>query len=92
MTIVREREDRTASALKGVAARPGDPRAAYDAARVYAEVGDNDNALAWLGKALELGYDRVDYLSVDPAFTTLRKDPRFAKLLEDWRAGTGRSQ
>lgn len=88
--IVQEREDRTASVMKAVAARPGDPRAAYDAARVYAEIGDNDNALAWLGKALELGYDRVDFLSVDPALIALRKDPRFTKLLEEWRVRTGR--
>jgi superkiller protein 3 len=90
--IVQERQDRTAGAMKGAAARPNDPRAAYDVARVYAQQGDNDNALAWLGKALELGYDRMDFVSVDPALAGLRTDPRFAKLLEDWRARTARPQ
>lgn len=84
--LAQERQDQTARAVKGAEARPKDPRAAYDVARVYAQQGDNDNALAWLGTALELGYDRMDFVSVDPSFASLRKDPRFAKLLEERRA------
>ena len=87
--LVEERRDRAARALKGAEASPKDPRVAYNLARVYAEQGDNDNALAWLGTALELGYDRMDFVSVDPSFATLKKDPRFAKLLEE-RGAQGR--
>jgi tetratricopeptide (TPR) repeat protein len=88
--IVKERDDRTTGALKASEARPNDPRAAYEVARVYAMQGDHDKALTWLGKALDLGYDTLDFLNVDPAFAMLRKDPRYPKLLQDWRARTGR--
>jgi tetratricopeptide (TPR) repeat protein len=82
---VQERQDQIGGALKGTESLPNDPRAAYNAARVYARLGDNDNAFMWLAKALELGYDQIDYLSLDPSLVNLRKDPRFLKLLEDRR-------
>ena len=87
--IVQERDDQTTRVLKAAEARPSDPRAAYDVARFYAQQGDSDKALAWLGKSLELGYDRVDFVNVDPSFGLLRKDPRFEKVLEEWRARAG---
>jgi len=52
----------------------------------YARLGDSDNAFAWLERALNLGYDRLDYLSADPDLASLRKDPRFTKLLDERRA------
>jgi Flp pilus assembly protein TadD len=84
--ILHERDEQSARALRAADARPNDPRAAYDVARVYAQHGDHDNALAWLEKALGLGYDRTEYAKVDPAFASLRKDPRFGSLL-DARSG-----
>src|SRR5439155_245958 len=83
VALTQERHDRIASAVTGAEARPTDSGAAYNAARVYALHGDHDNALAWLAKALELGYDQTDFLSVDPSLASLRKDPRFAKFLEE---------
>ena len=83
--ILEERKDQTSSAVQGAEAKPQDPQAAYNAARVYARLGDADQALTWLNKALDLGYDRFDYLSVDPSLTNLKKDPRFLKLLEERR-------
>ena len=83
VALAKERQDRIASAVTGAEARPADPSAAYNAARLYALHGDHDNALAWLAKALELGYDQTDFLSVDPSLASLRKDPRFAKFLEE---------
>jgi tetratricopeptide (TPR) repeat protein len=82
---VQERQDQIGGALRGIESLPNDPRAAYNAARVYARLGDNDSAFTWLAKALELGYDQIDYLSLDPSLANLRKDPRFLKLLEDRR-------
>ena len=58
-----------------------------ETARAYARLGDADNAFAWLARALELGYDKLDYLSADPDLASLRKDPRFTKLLDERRAG-----
>ena len=80
--ILHERDERSSRALKTAEARPNDPRAAYEVARVYAQQDDSDRALAWLGKAFDLGYEQLDFLKVDPAFTGLRKDPRFDQLLE----------
>jgi Flp pilus assembly protein TadD len=81
--ILTEREERSSRVLKTAEARPTDPGAAYEVARVYAQQGDADKALTWLGKALDLGYARPDYLKVDPALIGLRKDPRFGTLLEE---------
>jgi Flp pilus assembly protein TadD len=80
--ILHERGEQSTRVLKAAEARPSDPRAAYDVARVYAQHGDNDKALAWLGKALDLGYDQTEFVKVDPAFADLRKDPRFGLLLD----------
>ena len=83
--VMQERKDQTSSALQGAEAKPKDPQAAYNAARVYARLGDADQALVWLNKALDLGYDQFDYLSLDPSLASLKKDPRFLKLLEERR-------
>jgi Flp pilus assembly protein TadD len=83
--VLQERKDQVSSALQGADAKPKDPQAAYTAARVYARLGDNDQALTWLNKALDLGYDQFDYLSLDPSLVNLKKDSRFLKLLEERR-------
>jgi len=84
--IVQERQDQIGQTMRVIDARPNDPRAAYDAARIYAQQGNNDQALAWLAKALDLGFAPTDFVSVDPALTGLRKDPRFSTLLAERRA------
>lgn len=84
-TVLQERKDQVSSALQGADSKPKDPQAAYNAARVYARLGDADQALSWLNKALDLGYDQFDYLSLDPSLVNLKKDPRFLKLLEERR-------
>ena len=83
--VLQERKDQVSSALQGADAKPKDPQAAYNAARVYARLGDNDQALTWLNKALDLGYDQFDYLSLDASLVNLKKDPRVLKLLEERR-------
>lgn len=81
--ILNERDEASSRALKAAEARPNDPRAAYEVARVFAQQGENDKALTWLVKALDLGYDQMEYVKVDPTFTGVRKDPRFIKILEE---------
>src|SRR5258705_5003053 len=83
--VLQEKKEQTSSAVQGADSKPKDPQAAYNAARVYARLGDADQALTWLNKALDLGYDQFDYLSLDPALVNLKKDPRFLKLLEERR-------
>jgi superkiller protein 3 len=84
-SVLQERKAQVSSAVQGADAKPKDPQAAYNAARVYARLGDADQALTWLNKALDLGYDQFDYLSLDPSLVNLKKDPRFLKLLEERR-------
>jgi len=80
--IVQEREERFAQARKEVEARPDDPRAAYNLGRLHASFDEKDQALEWLAKALELGFDDFKFLKDDPALASLRDDPRFTGLLE----------
>ncbi|MFB3144344.1 MAG: tetratricopeptide repeat protein [Candidatus Methylomirabilales bacterium] len=80
--IVQEREERFAQAQKEVEARPDDPRAAYNLGRLHASFDEKDQALEWIAKALELGFDDFKFLKDDPALASLRDDPRFTGLLE----------
>jgi tetratricopeptide (TPR) repeat protein len=80
--IVQEREERFAQARKEVEARPDDPRAAYNLGRLHASFDEKDQALEWIAKALELGFDDFKFLKDDPALASLRDDPRFTGLLE----------
>ena len=80
--IVQEQEERFAQARKEVEARPDDPRAAYNLGRLHASFDEKDQALEWLAKALELGFDDFKFLKDDPALASLRDDPRFTGLLE----------
>ena len=79
---VQEREERFAQARKEVEARPDDPRAAYNLGRLFASYGKKEQALEWLAKALELGFDDVKFLKDDPALVPLKDDPRFTGLLK----------
>jgi tetratricopeptide (TPR) repeat protein len=80
--IVQEQEERFAQARKEVEARPDDPRAAYNLGRLHASFDEKDQALEWIAKALELGFDDFKFLKDDPALASLRDDPRFTGLLE----------
>lgn len=80
--IVQEREERFAQAQKEVEARPDDPKAAYNLARVHASFGEKDQALEWLAKALDLGFEDLKFMADDPALVGLRHDPNFTMLLE----------
>jgi tetratricopeptide (TPR) repeat protein len=79
--ILQEREAQIADAKKLAAARPKDPRAAYGVARIYAFYRQNDQALEWLGKAMELGFDDPEGAKADPVFGDVRNDPRFAPIV-----------
>jgi len=80
--ILKEREVRITDARKKADAAPKDPRAAYDVARVYASFDMQDQAFEWLEKSLRLGLDDIKFVREDPVLLGLRRDPRFARLLE----------
>ena len=51
-----------------------------DLAQIYALSGDVDEAFRWLQRAVDDGTRDLIYLNVEPAFDSLRGDPRFAAL------------
>ncbi|HTM49942.1 MAG TPA: protein kinase [Bryobacteraceae bacterium] len=50
-------------------------------ARIYAALGDSDNAFAWLEKAIGARDASAVWLPTDPVFVNLRSDPRHKALL-----------
>jgi TolB-like protein/Tfp pilus assembly protein PilF len=52
----------------------------YYIAAWHALIGDNDNAFKWLNKAYEVHDDLLPLLGVEPAFRSIRSDPRYAAL------------
>jgi len=57
------------------------PVAAYNVACVYALQGKTDDAFTWLDKAVGFGFDRAEHIEGDSDMDSLRKDPRFAKVV-----------
>ncbi len=58
-----------------------EPSTAFDMAEIFAQLGQNDQAFAWLEKAYEERSFLMMYLKVAPKLEPLRSDPRFANLL-----------
>lgn len=54
-------------------------------AQVYAALGEKDQALAWLEKAYAGRDPYLVWLKVDPAFDSLRSEPRFRDLMRNLR-------
>ncbi len=50
-------------------------------ARIYTELGDQDQAFIWLDKAFEERSSLLIFLKTDPNFDSLRGDGRFQDLL-----------
>jgi DNA-binding winged helix-turn-helix (wHTH) protein/TolB-like protein/Tfp pilus assembly protein PilF len=57
------------------------PLPTYSMARLYARLGDNNQAIEWLHKAYDEHSNYLVFLKVDPMFDGLRADRRFADLL-----------
>lgn len=51
------------------------------AARIYCKIGDTENALQYLKKALENGYKRIKYMEKDPYLELVRKTSEYQKLI-----------
>jgi len=54
----------------------------YDIAFIYCGLGDKEKAFEWLEKAYKEKAEGMEYLNVDPAWESLRSDPRFKSLLK----------
>ncbi len=57
----------------------------YEIAKVYAGLGDKEQALAWLDKALQDRSPWLLKLKTEPNFSPLRSDPRFQTLVQQIR-------
>jgi len=64
------------------AIRTGKSPQRLDMARLYARLGERDEALAWLEKVFDIGEAAVVWLKVSPEWDNLRDDPRFPELLK----------
>ncbi len=74
-------KDRSRAYLAQVeAAGRGQADLAVAIADVWADLGDTDRAIAWIGTGLELGFPAAD-IEQRPAFQGLLHDPRIARLL-----------
>jgi tetratricopeptide (TPR) repeat protein len=62
--------------------RPDDPIVHYNLACSLSLVGNNDDALKELKKAILLGYDDFSYILEDPDLENLRKTPAFKGFMQ----------
>ena len=49
---------------------------------VYAGLGDEDKALAWIERGINERNPQIEFLKVMPMWDNLRSDPRFAAMLK----------
>jgi tetratricopeptide (TPR) repeat protein len=77
-------ERSSATGILGRVSTPAD-RAKYAImlAKLYAQLGDVDHALVQIRTALENGYSELEPLYQDSEFANVRKDPRFAELMQN---------
>ena len=52
-----------------------------DFAKIYAGLGENDEAFAWLEKAFAERESRLEFIKTDPSYDSLHSDPRFNEVL-----------
>ena len=54
----------------------------FDIASLFARAGEVDEALHWLGKAVDVGAYKATYVAFWPHLDPVRGDPRFQDLLK----------
>ena len=85
MTVKGRLQDGLVVDKKLVAIRPADPTAHYNLACRYALLKQPDLAIVTLRKAVELGYRDFRYMLEDHDLDSIRKDPRFRKLVREYK-------
>ena len=53
----------------------------YDIATIYAALGNQDQAFAWLEQAIDVRDHAMLFAAVDPSLAPLRADPRFKQII-----------
>jgi serine/threonine protein kinase/Tfp pilus assembly protein PilF len=77
---VGRKEDATREATVAMALRPGDGLTLYNAACVFATLGNKADALAALQKACDAGFRDPDWVRQDPDLAILHDEPEFNRL------------
>ena len=85
MTAKGRLQDGLTMDKKLVSLRPEDATARYNLACRYALLKQPDLALVTLRKAIELGYRDFRYMEEDRDLESIRKDPRFRKLIREYQ-------
>lgn len=55
----------------------------HDIAKLYALIGDNEQALNWLERAFQERHPWLTWIGVEPEFDFVRSEPRFVSLMEN---------
>ncbi len=76
-------------AERALKARPDAFSSHYNVACAYSIMGDIDDALEMLDRAVQHGRGNLEWIEHDPDFDNLRSDPRFAVILDRIRASRG---
>jgi TolB-like protein/Tfp pilus assembly protein PilF len=67
---------------RALAADPEDSGMLYNVACVYARIGQKDEAIDCLERAVKSGFGLREWLEHDPDFASVRDDPRFRAILD----------
>jgi TolB-like protein len=59
--------------------------AQYDVAAIYAQLGNNEEALRWLADAAHGGFPCYAFFETDPLLEPIRGEPRYRALMEELR-------
>ncbi|MBI5369448.1 MAG: hypothetical protein HZA54_20615 [Planctomycetes bacterium] len=65
-----------------VALMPADPICHYNLACSLSNLGQVEDAISEIERAIDLGYEDVRFLEKDPDLANARKDPRFRRLMQ----------
>jgi serine/threonine protein kinase/Tfp pilus assembly protein PilF len=77
-----EREAAIEYARRALTINPDDPLLLYNIACMYSVLGNADEALNYLEKAVDKGYGQKDWVEHDSDLNSLRDLPRFQRILE----------
>jgi adenylate cyclase len=58
----------------------------YNVACVLAVAGETERAIGHVRRAMECGYMGMEWMAVDPDLESLRDDPRFLAITEEYRS------
>lgn len=77
---------------EALAAAEADHEMAYRLATYFAALGQASEALRWLRRAIYLGNENYPWFSRNPAWSALRGNPDFERILEDRRKAFRKNQ